>query len=163
MAGGNYDVDLELVAPNGVALYQEQRKQYDMFSWKTEQRGEYKFCFSNEFSTFTHKIVYFHLKVGDEDEPKLFTGPKEQHHALTSMETSTQRIRNLFQRIEDLQTHYKLREFQGRLFAEELAEGVQFWSIGQCIALLVVGFGQVIILRSFFADNRKPVVIMGRR
>ena len=28
--------------------------------------GEYQFCFSNEFSTFTHKTVYFDFQVGDE-------------------------------------------------------------------------------------------------
>lgn len=29
--------------------------------------GVYKICFSNEFSTFTHKLVYMELNVGPEE------------------------------------------------------------------------------------------------
>lgn len=59
---------MELVSPNGKVLYKDVKKQYDSFTWKAEEKGIYKFCFSNEFSTFTHKVVYFDLEVGDEDD-----------------------------------------------------------------------------------------------
>lgn len=65
IAGGNYDVDMELLSPSGSVLYKETKQQYDSYTWTTDTRGEYKFCFSNEFSTFTHKQVYFNLQVGD--------------------------------------------------------------------------------------------------
>ena len=64
--GGNYDVDMALTAPNGQQLYKDTKKQYDSFTWTTDKKGEYKFCFSNEFSTFTHKVVYFDFQVGEE-------------------------------------------------------------------------------------------------
>ena len=64
--GGNYDVDMELTAPNGQLLYKDVKKQYDSFTWKADVKGVYSFCFSNEFSTFTHKVVYFDLQVGEE-------------------------------------------------------------------------------------------------
>ena len=78
ITGGNYDVDMELVAPNGQLLYKESKKQYDSFTWTADVKGEYRFCFSNEFSTFTHKVVYFDLEVGDEDKP---LGPDFGEHA----------------------------------------------------------------------------------
>lgn len=65
--GGNYDVDMELTGPNGQILYKDVKKQYDSFTWTTDIKGDYKFCFSNEFSTYTHKIVYLDFQVGDED------------------------------------------------------------------------------------------------
>ena len=68
ISGGQYDVDLELISPTQKILYKEAKKQYDSFTWTTEEKGEYRFCFSNEFSTFTHKVVYFDLIVGDEDD-----------------------------------------------------------------------------------------------
>ena len=64
--GGNYDVDIVLKSPSGAVIYQDQKKQYESHEWMAEQTGEYRFCFSNEFSTFTHKIVYFDLQVGEE-------------------------------------------------------------------------------------------------
>ncbi|VDI79847.1 Hypothetical predicted protein [Mytilus galloprovincialis] len=57
---------MELTAPNGQVLYKDVKKQYDSFTWTPDQSGVFKFCFSNEFSTFTHKIVYFDFQVGDE-------------------------------------------------------------------------------------------------
>jgi p24 family protein gamma-3 len=39
------------------------KKQYDSFQWKAERSGEYVACFSNEFSTFSHKLVYIDFQV----------------------------------------------------------------------------------------------------
>ena len=48
-------------------LYKEQKKQYDQYTWTTDEDGEIRFCFSNEFSTITHKVVYFDFQAGDDD------------------------------------------------------------------------------------------------
>lgn len=67
ISGGKYDVDVFLEDPNGEILYKEVKKQYDAFDHTTTMKGTYKFCFSNEFSTFTHKVVYFDFIKGEED------------------------------------------------------------------------------------------------
>ena len=63
ITGGNYDVDLEIMSPAKRVLYKDMKKQYDSFTWTADVEGEYQFCFSNEFSTFTHKLVYFDFQV----------------------------------------------------------------------------------------------------
>lgn len=70
MTGGHYDVDCRIEDPDGSTLYKEMKKQYDSFTFAAAKNGTYKFCFSNEFSTFTHKTVYFDFQVGD--DPPLF-------------------------------------------------------------------------------------------
>lgn len=70
VTGGHYDVDCRLEDPDGNVLYKEMKKQYDSFTFTASKNGTYKFCFSNEFSTFTHKTVYFDFQVGD--DPPLF-------------------------------------------------------------------------------------------
>lgn len=62
VVGGNYDIDAEIVAPSNTAIYKEQRKQYDQTTVEAQETGLYRFCFSNEFSTFTHKVIYFDLQ-----------------------------------------------------------------------------------------------------
>ena len=57
---------MSLEGANGKVLYKDIRKQYDSFSWKTDAAGTYKVCFSNEFSTFSHKIVYMDWQIGAE-------------------------------------------------------------------------------------------------
>jgi len=51
------------MSPGKRVLYKDTQKQYDSFTWTTDVDGEYRFCFSNEFSTFTHKLVYFDFQV----------------------------------------------------------------------------------------------------
>lgn len=84
VTGGHYDVDCRLEDPDGTTLYKEMKKQYDSFTFTAAKNGTYKFCFSNEFSTFTHKTVYFDFQVGD--DPPLF--PNENRvTALTQVRT----------------------------------------------------------------------------
>lgn len=153
ITGGNYDVDMELVAPNGQLLYKDSKKQYDSFTWTADMKGEHRFCFSNEFSTFTHKVVYFDLQVGDDDIP---LGPDFGEHAtaMTQMESSAVTLHEALKVVTDYQTHHKLRESKGRAFAEDLNERVQFWSIGETVVVLIIGVGQVLVLRSFFTDKK---------
>lgn len=66
ITGGHYDVDCYVEDPLGNVIYRETKKQYDSFTYRTEIGGVYQFCFSNEFSTFSHKTVYFDFQVGDE-------------------------------------------------------------------------------------------------
>jgi len=64
--GGNYDVDV-VISTRHNTLYKEQKKQYDQYTWTMNDDGEVRFCFSNEFSTVTHKVVYFDFQAGDDD------------------------------------------------------------------------------------------------
>lgn len=152
VTGGQYDVDMSLEGPNGQILYKDVRKQYDSHSWKADVSGEYKVCFSNEFSTFSHKIVYLDWVVGDE-KPLM---PNMEGHlsAMTVMESSSSNIHDRLKVVDDYQTHHRLRESTGRRRAEDLNERVLWWSLGQTAVILTIGIGQVLVLRSFFSDKR---------
>jgi len=79
-------VDVILYDESGKTLYTVQKKQYDSYSFTAQSEGVYKFCFSNEFSTFSHKVVYFDFQAGDETP---LTKEMGAHHtALTQMETA---------------------------------------------------------------------------
>lgn len=60
-------MDCFVTDPHDNALYNEKKKQYDSFSHTTTMKGVYKVCFSNEFSTFTHKVVYLDFRHGNEE------------------------------------------------------------------------------------------------
>ena len=70
------------------------------------------------------------------------------------MESSAVSIHEELNKILDFQTHHKLREAQGRVFAEDLNERTLVVSIGIIIIILIVGVGQILLLRSFFTDNK---------
>eukprot|EP00096_Caligus_rogercresseyi_P001942 TRINITY_DN1346_c0_g1_i1.p1 TRINITY_DN1346_c0_g1~~TRINITY_DN1346_c0_g1_i1.p1 ORF type:complete len:218 (-),score=80.11 TRINITY_DN1346_c0_g1_i1:237-890(-) len=151
VTGGQYDVDILISDPRRTVIYQNQKKQYESFTFKASMMGEYSFCFSNEFSTFSHKLVYFDLQVGEEAP---LPGIGEHLTAMTQMETSSQEVHKNLNAINDFQTHHRLRETQGRKRAEELNERVMIWSSFVSIAILTVGFFQVVILKSFFSNKK---------
>ncbi|XP_008303250.1 transmembrane emp24 domain-containing protein 3 [Stegastes partitus] len=155
IAGGNYDVDCFVTDPQNNVLYNEKKKQYDSFSHTTIMKGEYKVCFSNEFSTFTHKIVYLDFRHGDE-EPLLQTMTRST--ALTQLESSCVSIHEILKVVAESQTWYRLREAHDRTKAEHLLERVTYWSIGETVLLFVIGIGQVMMLKSFFADKKGSVL-----
>lgn len=152
VTGGHYDVDCEVYDPDNKELYREFKKQYDTFTWTPAKSGIHKICFSNEFSTFTHKVVYFDLNIGEE-KPLV---PDMQAHAtaMTQLESAAVQIHEALKVTTDYQTHFRLRESQGRSFAEDLNEKVMLWSLGESLMILVIGISQVLILRSFFADKK---------
>uniref|UniRef100_A0A8C4XB89 Transmembrane p24 trafficking protein 3 n=1 Tax=Erpetoichthys calabaricus TaxID=27687 RepID=A0A8C4XB89_ERPCA len=92
--------------------------------------GVYKCCFSNEFSTFSHKTVYFDFQGGN--DPPIVPEMLNRITALTLKESSCVTIHEALKTISDSQTHYRLRE---------------------TIILCVVSISQVVMLRSFFTDK----------
>jgi len=154
IAGGNYDVDCFVTDPMNNVLYQERKKQYDSFSHTTAMKGVYKVCFSNEFSTFSHKIVYLDFRAGDE---KPLLPDMNRDTALTQMESECLSIHEILKVVSDSQTWYRLREAHDRIRAEDLHERVTYWSIGETIILFAVSIGQVLMLKSFFSDKKGTV------
>uniref|UniRef100_A0A3B1IXW7 Transmembrane p24 trafficking protein 3 n=1 Tax=Astyanax mexicanus TaxID=7994 RepID=A0A3B1IXW7_ASTMX len=147
IAGGNYDVDCFVTDPLGNTLYEERKKQYDSFTHTTALKGVYKVCFSNEFSTFSHKTVYLDFRAGEET-PLL--PDMNRATALTQMESACLSIHEILKVVSDTQTWYRLREAQDRIRAEDLNDRVSFWSGGETLILFLVSLGQVLILKSFF-------------
>ena len=70
------------------------------------------------------------------------------------METVSEEVHTSLRAVVDSQTHFRLKEVKGRNFAENLNSRVNYWSIGQTIFILVLGLGQVFVLRSFFTDKK---------
>jgi len=148
-------VDVVLYDPDSTILYEDKRKQFHTHDFAALKSGDYHFCFSNEFSSFTHKMVYFDIQVGG-DKP--LTPDLGNHHtALTQLEMSTVRIHEALKIVKDYQTHHRLKEMAGRDGAEFLNERVQYWSLGESAIFLTIGLTTVFILRRFFASKRNRI------
>lgn len=152
VTGGNYDVDMTLYDPRQSILYQGVKKQFDTHHWTASIPGQYTFCFNNEFSTFSHKLVYFEFILGEEEQL-----PNISHAAATAMtkfEAAAENIHENLNSIFDAQTHYRLSEAKGRKRAEDLNSRVLWWSAFETVAVVVIGAVQVWTLKSFFSGHR---------
>lgn len=151
VTGGSYDVDVTLEAPNKEIIYRQLKSQFDSHTFVAPTSGDYAACFSNQFSTFSHKLVYMDFQVGDEP---MLPGLGEHSTVMTQMESSAEKVHKSLVTVADYQTHHKLREAQGRKRAEDLNERVFWWSLLETIVILTVGIGQVCILKNFFSEKR---------
>jgi len=57
---------VEVLSPRNKTLYVERRQQWDMFPLEVSV-GLFTFCFGNEFSSLTHKLVHFSLRPSEPD------------------------------------------------------------------------------------------------
>lgn len=73
------------------------------------------------------------------------------------MEQASVNIHENLNTILDAQTHYRLNEAKGRKRAEELNSRVMSWSLFETCVVLLIGIGQVMILKNFFTDKRSIV------
>jgi len=151
VTGGQYDVDVTLEDPQKNVIYKQVKMQFDSHTFVSQHTGVYVVCFSNEFSTFSHKLVYMDLQVGEETP---LPGLGEHVTALTQMESSAQDIHKALNTILDFQTHHRLREAQGRKRAEDLNERVLIWSVAETAAILTTALTQIFVLKRFFADKK---------
>lgn len=155
MAGGHYDVDLAIVGPEGKTVYQATKSKYDTVEFTAYNTGEYSLCFSNAFSSFTHKKVYMEFIVGDEAPLTEDIGAHQT--ALTQLESSVVKIHEALKVVRDYQTHHKMRELHGRSAADYLNRRVQYWSLGETLAFVIIALMQVFVLRRFFTDKRSNI------
>ena len=152
LRGGNFDVDVTIESPSGMDIYNEARKTSDSFAFDISW-GSFKFCFNNEFSMVSHKIIYFELRP-EEHKRLAVEGGKKGPSANTQAEESTETVHSLATLIMSYQQKYRLEESRGRYEAERLNRHVQFYSILQAIIIVVVGIGEIFILRTFFSEPR---------
>uniref|UniRef100_A0A182MK29 GOLD domain-containing protein n=1 Tax=Anopheles culicifacies TaxID=139723 RepID=A0A182MK29_9DIPT len=151
VSGGRYDVDVTLESPTGEVIYKQIKTQFDSYQFIAAATGVYAVCFSNEFSTFSHKIIYIDLQVGEEQP---LPGMEDHTTVLTLMETSAQDIHKGLNAMLDYQTHHRLREAQGRKRAEDLNERVLWWAVIETACILFIAIGQVFLLRNFFSEKK---------
>lgn len=156
-SGGKLDIDCSVTDPKDRIIFEANKKQVESTNFLTAIGGTYKFCFANKFSTFTHKVVYFQLEVGDDDEEELFPDGNTHREVFSASEAQLHTIHEKLKLIIDHQTHHRLKEVNERKFSEDLKDRVQLWSLLQFSIMIAVSLLQVMIVRSFFASAGKRV------
>jgi hypothetical protein len=62
-SGGSFDVDYKVVGPQEKTILEGEKERQGDFVFTANEVGEYRFCFDNEMSTVTDKMVDFEIAV----------------------------------------------------------------------------------------------------
>ncbi|KAJ8704138.1 hypothetical protein PYW07_013432 [Mythimna separata] len=161
---GDLDVSFQLTDPVGRVLVADYKKPENSHRHTAALNGDYRFCFDNSFSTFSQKTVFFDLLIeGEETEEKDYDDDKEMELG-TAAETYMMRVRDISESVSKVKDHisaarrlqelHSAHEARDRNLAEEMCDRVLTWSIGHVLLMLLVGFTQVIFVKSLFEDRR---------
>lgn len=145
------NIDITVTDPNEVELYRKAEKSYGRFEFVTTETGTYSVCFSSiyELTVFKNR-VYFNFEV--EREGKLVRFPNSTAPK-TMAENSVSNIHDAVKTVFIMLYYRRLHHTKAFIFTELVNKNVMYWSLMQCIVVVLVGVSQVYVLRRFFTPK----------
>lgn len=156
--GGNFDIDFLLESPSQKVLYSGKKiNKRESVKFQSSQMGDFKFCFSNNFSPVTHKVVHFSLRPFDEkyrDSLRHEAGDNNLPVVLSATEYRLNTIHVRMENVSSIQRYYRIQELVDRNFADMLNFKIYIFSAVCSVTIVAVSLAQVFFLRYLF--NAKP-------
>jgi hypothetical protein len=155
-AGGQFDIDLVIKGPDGQVIYNQPKESQGEFGFAATQVGEHQFCFSNDMSTFSDKVVEFDLNIDSEVRAQLppSVGQGDTDALESSIDTMERRASELHRSIG----HYRTRNKRNESTVKSTENRIFYFSVIEVILMVGMGILQVTIVQLFFAGARKQLV-----
>eukprot|EP01135_Chromosphaera_perkinsii_P002351 Nk52_evm5s222 gene=Nk52_evmTU5s222 len=152
--GGFLDIDFDVFDPSNTLIYSLSRESEGTYAFMAQEKGKHTYCFGNEMSTVTDKVVLFHTRKSNEEgehQEAPSAAIDEKHSEVEDM------IRQLRTRIHDVkmqQDYIIVREKVHRLTNDSTHSRVVWWSFFECVVLISMTLGQIYYLKKFFETKR---------
>lgn len=155
-AGGSFDIDFEVLDPTGFTLLDGERERQGDYVLTANTVGEYSFCFENDMSTITHKLVDFDIMVESEPRREAPARAAQLSDKTSALEESIYKLRNELGAIERNQKYFHTREARGFSTVESTQSRIFWYALLDSIAIISMAVIQVFVLQTFFtATGRK--------
>ncbi|KAM7012733.1 transmembrane emp24 domain-containing protein 5 [Tautogolabrus adspersus] len=159
--GAGLDVDFTISSPSGQVLFSDYRKSDGVHTVETED-GDYMFCFDNTFSSVSEKLIFFELILDNMDTDEDPDDWKEYVHGTDILDMKLEDIMDAMNNVRarlgksvQIQTVLRAFEARDRNLQESNFDRVNFWSVINMVAMMLVSAVQVYLVRSLFEDKRK--------
>jgi len=151
--GGFLDIDVKITGPDGKIMYQGERESSGKYTFAAYKDGRYTYCFSNQMSTMTPKVVMFNMEIGESpNRPPGAEEEKEVGH--TKLEDMIRELSGTLTGVKHEQEYMQIRDRIHRSINESTNSRVVLWSVFEATVLVAMTLGQVYYLKRFFEVRR---------
>lgn len=105
-SGGSFDIDFDIKDPNQKVLLDGERERQGDYVLTANTVGEYAFCFENDMSTLTDKLVDFDIMVESEPRREPPAKPGQIADQTSALEESVFRLNGMLMNIKRMQNQY---------------------------------------------------------
>ncbi|KAJ3332635.1 Carboxypeptidase A4 [Blyttiomyces sp. JEL0837] len=152
--GGALDIDFWVSGPDERIIYNVFKQTTQTFAFTADQEGTHTYCFSNQMSSVTAKVLTFtiHGPLERLKYEEKYKDSKEDFHTPLSEEIA--RLAETMQGVYDEQAYMRHRLTRHRETAISTNGRVVYWSLFETLVLIVVCAFQVFYLTQFFSGRR---------
>ncbi|KAF2993463.1 hypothetical protein G7054_g5479 [Neopestalotiopsis clavispora] len=157
-SGGSFDLDYEVTGPEEKIILSGEKERQGDFVFTAQRAGDYKFCFNNDMSTYTEKVVDFEIAVEDEVRAQLPAKQGTSPEQTSALEESIYKVSGQLSTITRNQKYFRTRENRNFSTVRSTEKRIANFSMIQCAMVICMGGLQVFVVRFFFQGARKGYV-----
>ncbi|KAG7096731.1 hypothetical protein E1B28_004144 [Marasmius oreades] len=149
-SGGSFDIDFDVRDPNSKLILDGNRERQGDYVLTANVAGEYAFCFENDMSSFTEKLVDFDIMV--ESEPRREAPAKQGQISdhTSALEESIFRLNGMLMNIKRDQKYFHTRENRGFSVVKSTQNRLFWYAVFESIVVVGMAVFQVYVLQTFF-------------
>ncbi|KAI9784887.1 MAG: hypothetical protein M1816_000582 [Peltula sp. TS41687] len=154
-SGGSFDVDYQVTGPNGKVILEGQRERQGDYVFTANDGREYSFCFNNDMSTVTDKLVDFEIAVENEERAQIPSKQGTSPEQTSILEESIFKLSAQLSTITRNQKYFRTRENRNFSTVRSTEQRIFNFSIIESLMMVTMAALQVFIVRFFFQGARK--------
>jgi len=155
--GGFLDIDVKIVGPDGRIIYQGEQESSGKYTFAAHTSGVYTYCFSNQKSTMTPKVVKFNMDIDENRKQNEDNTGAEGQDADANHGKLDDMIKDLSTSlwgVKNEQEYMQVRDRNHRAINESTNFRVVVWAFFEAMVLVCVTVGQIFYLKRFFEVRR---------
>ncbi|KAH8111602.1 emp24/gp25L/p24 family/GOLD-domain-containing protein [Phellopilus nigrolimitatus] len=152
-SGGSFDIDFLVTDPNDKNVLDGTRERQGDYVLTANTVGEYSFCFTNDMSTLSEKLIDFDIMVESEPRREPATKPGQIADHSSALEESIFRLNGQLLSIKRMQKFFHTRENRGFAIVKSTQSKVFWFAVLEVLGVVGMAIVQVYILQTFFTKT----------
>ncbi|GAA5863635.1 hypothetical protein JCM5296_004008 [Sporobolomyces johnsonii] len=150
-SGGSFDIDWVVTDPTDTIIIEGERERQGDYIFTAHHTGEWSFCFSNDMSSFSEKLVDFDIMVESEPRPVAPAKPTALTEQTSSLEESIYKLSGSLSSIQRTQKYFRTRENRNVSTVRSTEWRIFTFSVAESLLMCGMSAFQVYVVQRFFS------------